>query len=466
MTIWLDLEDLVQYFNHSSRPTGIQRLSFEMYRALWRLAGADGEVRFCRHASNRSGFRSIHFPSLEAGILAAAARPPATAKPPANGLFSPVMRFGRRLPTRYRLPLGEIYRGSHQISKAGKALSQACLDSVRPNAAKRTRIGGHQFDLGGDEVAFAPGDWVVNLGASWETSYEDEVLAALKAKQVRFAVLAYDLIPELFPEWTLQSIMANYQVWLRHTVSAADKVFAISRCTAQDLVGCMNKIGYQVPAPVVLPVGNIQPALPDTPPEPAARPYVLLVGTIEVRKNHSLMLRVWRRLMQSMPEDDVPDLVFAGGVGWLTTDIMQQLHNAGWLDGKIRLAHRPSEPELASLYQGCLFTVYPSLYEGWGLPVTESLSFGKTVAASNRAAIPEAGGDYCTYFDPENVESAYRVIRGLIEHPELVAALEARIAQSFRAPSWDDTAAALLDALMPDDTQGMVVPSGISVAAD
>ena len=144
---------------------------------------------------------------------------------------------------------------------------------------------------------------------------------------------------------------------------------------------------------------------------------MLMVGTIEARKNHGAMLRVWRRMLQTMPEAEVPDLVFAGKIGWLTTDLIQQLNNADWLGGKIRFINSPTEADLANLYQHCLFSVFPSLYEGWGLPVTESLGFGKTVVASHCSAIPEAGGEFCAYFDPDNINDAYEVICGLIENP-------------------------------------------------
>jgi len=159
------------------------------------------------------------------------------------------------------------------------------------------------------------------------------------------------------------------------------------------------------------------------------------------------MFRVWQRLLKLLPETAVPELVFAGKIGWLIGDFLTQLDNCDWLGGKIRFVDTPTDEVLESLYRDCLFTVFPSFYEGWGLPVTESLSFGKTVAASNRASIPEAGGDFCTYYDPENIEEATAVIRGLIEHPERLAVLEARIAENFRPPRWEDTAAALVAAL-------------------
>jgi glycosyltransferase involved in cell wall biosynthesis len=265
----------------------------------------------------------------------------------------------------------------------------------------------------------------------------------LRARGCGFAMLAHDLIPELFPEWCTERMVQEYDAWLNDMVPRADLMFAVSQNTAADLVRCLAKKGHSVPAPIVLPVGSCiseltaGSAILET-------PYVLMVGTIEARKNHGAMMRVWRRLLETMPREQVPDLVFAGKVGWLTADLMQQLNNANWFDGKIRFIDSPSETLLANLYKHCAFTVFPSLYEGWGLPVTESLCFGTTVVASNRAAIPEAGGSLCAYFDPDNVLEAYEIIRGMIEHPERVAALEARIAAEFHCPNWDGTAFAVL----------------------
>jgi glycosyltransferase involved in cell wall biosynthesis len=469
MAIWLDLEDLVRYFHHDSRPTGIQRLSFEVCRKLARLGGASEEIKFCRHAGTPSGFRGIHFPALEAGILAASASvktaaPVATTAnappppPPRRKPDSFVMRVassGHRFPPQIRRPLGVIGRSVVQILDALPDLARATKAELTPGHTQRIQIGGHQFDLEGDDVVFAPGDWLVSLGATWETPYKLETFEYLREHQVKFAVLAHDLIPELFPEWAVKANVKNYRAWLRTTVMAADVLFANSASTAADLTECIHAMGQTAPAPIVLPVGSVPPAEPVVDPDAAEetplpeRPYVLMVSTIEVRKNHTLLFKIWRRMLRDMPADDVPDLVFAGKVGWLTADLMQQLENCDWLDGRIRFVPSPSDAALAALYRGCLFTVFPSLYEGWGLPVTESLSFGKTVAASNRASIPEAGGAFCSYYDPEDVHEAYAVIRGLIEQPERVAAMEAKIAKQYRPATWEDTAAAILHALTP-----------------
>jgi len=445
VTVWFDVEDLIRYFQNAARPTGIQRLCFEVYRAIWAQAGASGEVRFCRRGAGRDSLRAIHFPALEAGVLAmVGARGGPSALPLAKKPHAPagLAALARRLPLQYRLPLGVLARAA---SAALPAIADLAVAPWRgAQAVAGNRFGGHQFDLDGPDIGFGPGDWLVNFGAPWGAAlYSPEFLTAFRAKGARFALLVHDLIPRLYPEWCGEGVVSVFHAWLRDVLPRADLIFTNSRSVAGDTSCYLASTGRVFSPPVVLPVGAAKPA-PDTAPAILAQPYVLLVGTIEVRKNHAAMLRVWRRLLATMPEQDVPELVFAGKVGWLTVDLMQQLENCAWANGKIRFIDNPDEAVLANLYRHCLFTVFPSLCEGWGLPVTESLSFGKTVAASRYAAVPEAGGTFCAYYDPENVQEMFEVISGLIENPSQVAALEAHIAAAFRPPSWAETAAVVL----------------------
>jgi glycosyltransferase involved in cell wall biosynthesis len=446
MTIWFDIDDLIHFFRNNQRPTGIQRLSFETCRAVWRQAGASGNVGFCRHRDGASlEFTSVHFPALEAGILATinATEPPA----PTPGASSRIMTRARRhIPPQYRRPLGAAARATLRSMRALQGFVRAGMSSGPRGAAP-----GAVADAQSPDVIFRPGDWLVNLGAFWDARYEPAFLDDLSAKGVRLAILVHDIIPELFPELCAQPFAGVFSTLLRDIVPKADLIFANSHRTGDDLAACMRRLEKRIPTPVVLPVGgkkheNIPAAAPIL-----DRPYVLIVGTIEARKNHHAMMRVWRRLLRTMPEAAVPDLVFAGKVGWLAGDLCQQLQNAKWFGGKVQLIEFPSDADLASLYQHCLFSVFASLYEGFGLPVMESLCFGKTVAASNSSSIPEVGGEFCVYFDPDNINDAYRVIRGLIEKPERVAELEARIAARFKPPSWEDTAAAILTQLRSRD---------------
>jgi glycosyltransferase involved in cell wall biosynthesis len=175
--------------------------------------------------------------------------------------------------------------------------------------------------------------------------------------------------------------------------------------------------------------------------------YALFVSTIEVRKNHVLMFRAWRRLLEELHSDVVPTLVFAGRVGWLVEDLMRQIANADHLDGKLVVVEDPNDAELAALYQGCQFTVFPSLYEGWGLPVTESLAFGKPCLIADRTSLPEAGGALARRFDPDNLNDAFTAIRDVILDPNGLARWEAQVRRDFRPVPWTASAEALLTAL-------------------
>ncbi len=155
-----------------------------------------------------------------------------------------------------------------------------------------------------------------------------------------------------------------------------------------------------------------------------------------------------------MPRERVPTLVFAGRVGWMVADLMQQLRNSNFLGGKIMLVEDPTDAELERLYQGCRFTLFPSFHEGWGLPVTESLSFGRPCIISNATSLPEAGGALARYFDPDNATEATAIIRDVLLHPETIPAWQERVAREFRPVSWRETAETVLRVLRsaPDHT--------------
>jgi glycosyltransferase involved in cell wall biosynthesis len=144
----------------------------------------------------------------------------------------------------------------------------------------------------------------------------------------------------------------------------------------------------------------------------------------------------------------VPSLVFAGRVGWLVDDLMRQISNTNNLDGKLILIENPTDSELVKLYTGCLFSLCPSFYEGWGLPVTESLALGKPCLISNRTSLPEAGGGLARSFDPDNMLEAYAAIRAVIDDRADLAAWEAQVKCCFKPVPWSATVDALLAGLV------------------
>jgi glycosyltransferase involved in cell wall biosynthesis len=143
--------------------------------------------------------------------------------------------------------------------------------------------------------------------------------------------------------------------------------------------------------------------------------YVLCVGSIEVRKNGLALLKAWIKVRDELG-DRCPQLVFAGKYGWMIEEFHALLAATRHVHGTVTIVESPSDDELARLYRHCLFTVYPSLYEGWGLPVGEAAWFGKFGVVSRESSLPEVCGDLMDYIDPGSPSDiAAKIIRPLTD---------------------------------------------------
>jgi glycosyltransferase involved in cell wall biosynthesis len=172
-------------------------------------------------------------------------------------------------------------------------------------------------------------------------------------------------------------------------------------------------------------------------------PYVLCVGTMETRKNMWGLFQAWDKL-RHYGDIDLPKLVFAGNPGWLNQDFENAVNATKNLYGWIEIVQSPSDTELDFLYRNCLFTAMPSLYEGWGLPVGESLSYGKTAVVSNVSSLPEVGGDLVLYCDPRSINSITSAVHRMLSEDGLRQSLENRI-QSAALRGWDAVAKDIVD---------------------
>ncbi len=474
--LWIDVDDLFEYRRSNyRRPTGIQRVAFEVYRELQARYGSTGQVCFVQHSLSGNDFQIVAWrevAALFAGLTASdatsapnAAGKPATSPAPHSSdtpvfLHLPARQAIRRLAYRLSPPLRSNIADALVIQvNAWRACGRLISGLARApfNSARRAKeraaspslsaipTGARFADLA------APGDIMLMLGATWShPDYGRLISRKCKANGLRFAMLVHDLIAIRRPEWSDRVVVRTFRNWICGVLPLCDIVFAVSRATAADVEAFAREQAIRLPGAVVtLPLGS---ELPHTPgarsghlPPPAS--YVLVVSTIEARKNHLLLFRVWRRMLEELPRAQVPTLVFAGRIGSLVADLMQQIANTDNLGGKLLIVESPSDAELASLYDGCLFTVFPSFFEGWGLPVTESLGFGKACLIANRTSLPEAGGDLVRSFDPDNLHDAYAVIRDTIEDRAGLAVWEARIRREFKPVSWSTTVDGLLEGM-------------------
>ena len=453
--IWIDIDDLFQYAASGvPRPSGIQRVVFELCQALVARWGDGNRLGFVRHDPPRNGFMVVDWSEAAALFEALTTEPAASTRRASPAIVSDsalrrrLKRAAYRLPDAIRLPLLRMVRAQLQVFREILALGRGLRGSGRARQKEVVQQGRDFAEV------VRPGDIFLAPGSPWGHPDYAGLLRGLQQRHgARTVVLIYDIIPARHPEWCDRGLVRLFRPWLDGVLPVADSLMAISRATAEDVASYARRRGIPLNGPVsIVPMGSgFGAAQPDSaapsPRLPTPGSYVLFVSTIEPRKNHVLLMRVWQRLLNEMPVAAVPTLVFAGRVGWLVADLMQQLDNTDWLDGRIVLVQDPSDAELAALYRGCLFTVFPSLYEGWGLPVTESLAFGKPCIASNVSAVPEAGGALTRYFDPECVADATRVIRAVIEDRAGLAEWEERVRREFRPEPWAAAADALVAAL-------------------
>jgi len=253
---------------------------------------------------------------------------------------------------------------------------------------------------------------LVSLGAGWGIpNYMKYLAEAKRCYGITFAPLVHDLIPIKYESLVEPHHTAQFRDWLRAAMPVADIVFTNSKHTRTALITFVAESGWRLPRVVALEMG------------------------------------VWQRLLERHGPDLVPNLIFAGKIGWLVDDLLEELEASGYLNGKVIILRSLSDAELQQAYRSCLFTVFPSLCEGWGLPIAESLAYGKFCVASNHTSIPEAGGNLIDYFDPLNEDDALAKIERPLIDSGYLAAREAQLRAEYRPRTWEDCVHALIGAL-------------------
>ncbi|HTC73140.1 MAG TPA: glycosyltransferase family 1 protein [Solirubrobacteraceae bacterium] len=174
-------------------------------------------------------------------------------------------------------------------------------------------------------------------------------------------------------------------------------------------------------------------------PEPG---FILAVGTLEPRKNLPRLVAAYRLLDEHLQREH--PLLVVGELGWRADATLAALQS---LTERCVMLGRVSDPVLAELYRRCAVFCYPSLYEGFGLPVLEAMAAGAAVLTSNVSSLPEVGGDAVEYADPYDPAAIASALRGLLESPERRATLGAAARQRAAKFDWGATAEIIIKVL-------------------
>lgn len=264
---------------------------------------------------------------------------------------------------------------------------------------------------------------------------QEKVGAILRAEGARMVVMAHDVIPLSHPEYARPDGAQEHMKRVRTMDRFAAGIIGNSQATIDALAPhltprldgratCVAHFGADAHESAALPIVDA-----------AERPYFVYISTIEPRKNHLLLLTVWRRLVERL-DDGAPRLILIGRRGWENENVVDILERADILHDHVIEAGEVSDSQMHALIAGARAMLMPSFVEGFGMPVVEALCAGAPVICSDIAAHREVGGAAPDYLDPIDGLGWMQKIEAYAapESPERAAQM-ARIAD-WNAPTW------------------------------
>lgn len=258
--------------------------------------------------------------------------------------------------------------------------------------------------------------------------------------------LAWKKFPETF-SWR-DRCKLSFHLW--HVVRRANKLIAVSESTKQDLLATFSSLDESKIRVIHhgfdqkfygerLSESLLQETLISHKLE--AGTYMLYVGALQPRKNLVRLIQSYEMLKEKTPE---AKLVLAGEVAWLAEDILKAREESCYKEDIILLG-KVSFVDLRALYQGARVFVFPSLYEGFGIPLLEAFASGTPVLTANNSSLPEVAGEGAWYCDGENTEDMTSKLRELWGNQEAREALRAKAIKELERFSWEQCAKGTLD---------------------
>lgn len=390
-TVWVDITSSMTH--PTRRVSGIQRVELEVALGL-----ADQlPVEFVHY-----DFRARRFVAVSRNevaerqrlLVAESSAVPMPVEAPARARRA---RAGAwvtsRVPRRLRPDLA--MKAAWQVERAVTATARL----VRRELERLISVGRPHSLLDRRTPGGRPDDVLLILTLHYDPEVIDEVRTWVRGRGMELVTLVYDVTPSILPQVSTldpSQFDANFVAMVEQSA----RLLTISECSATDIRDLCARQGIDCPPIDVLRLASALTRSTPCRPEGVSLPddFVLCVGTVEPRKNHALLLDVW----ESFTHDhvaDAPVLVIAGSTGWLVEETMDRIRNAPELRDTVVFVDSPSDPELHWLFRNCTFTLYPSLYEGWGLPVTESFDSGKVCLTTDRGSLPEAGEGLAIHLD-------------------------------------------------------------------
>jgi glycosyltransferase involved in cell wall biosynthesis len=225
------------------------------------------------------------------------------------------------------------------------------------------------------------------------------VRSILEREQARFLCLVHDLIPIEYPEYARPNGASLHRKRIETVAALADAIIVNSSATGASLAPWLMRSGRQIDTRVAL-LGTHDLSVGSGYEQASGEPYFVCIGTIEPRKNHLLLLNLWRQMAETQPPGTIPRLVIVGRRGWENEQVVDMLERCPALRGHVEELNGCPDRRMNELLKDARALLLPSFAEGYGMPVAEALSVGTPVICSDLPALREAGGSVPDFLDP------------------------------------------------------------------
>ena len=314
-----------------------------------------------------------------------------------------------------------------------------------------------------DITEFEAGSIFFEIDSVWHSKLKRmELYPLLKGKGVRIAVCYQDIIPVMWPQYVERETTVKFLGYITACITHADLFISSTRANLRYLRELMERVGIhrQVPEAVSW-LGmdfrtKDQSHQSENVRESIRRlsekgRYLLMVGTVEPRKNHRLVLEACDRKLF----DKGLQLVIAGRSGWNIRELEQQLRTHPQLDAALHWIEDANDDEIEYLYSHSYMVVFPSFAEGFGLPIVEACARGIPVITSDHPVMREVGGAFCEYVDPTDADALAECVSSYLAEPDRYQSWRDRLA-GYQPCSWDaveqNMIRAIRDELAPAET--------------
>jgi len=421
MTTWLDVTTLLSW---NRPPVGIVRTEYELAKHSLR----NTKTRFARFDQSPSGPNEVSRYQVSQTVARldglSYADKGAEETINAEGISPPAfsIRQIRRViltnaPLWVRKLFAECYSAARAFSAAVSLAGTFLAHTLGPKS-NHSQFNGpghftrHRCLRGCAWSMFNKGDKLLSAGPSWEYLNTTQLAKARASHEFEVRILIYDLIPIKYPGYFPFGFSVRFRRYMIGALQSAETLLSISKTTASDIRSYAESRLGATPTVEVVNLGcNIEGSASrrGLPAQLQSKSFIMYVSTIEARKNHSVVYEAYSQVHADR-EGAVPDLLFVGMRGWKTESLLEKFQNDTYRLNKnskrsFHVLEHVNDAQLLWLYENALFTVFPSFYEGWGLPVAESQAMGTPVVISNGGALPEASQGLARELDPRDLSA-------------------------------------------------------------